>query len=101
MNNRFVRKFLPDLIKEVDEGLNYLLWLGGHSSLQAAWLDEIRFSLPELAKLQLGIDKALNDLCYELDELAGLYWEFDPRETQCRAIIDEILDFQLAAHKSA
>lgn len=96
MINRLARVNLPGLIEEVDAGLDYLVWIGGNSNLQAAWIDEIRFGLPELSKLEIGINVALDRLCYELDQLAIHYWPGDNRENQCRAIIDEIMDFQIA-----
>ena len=96
MSSRQARLNLPALIEEVDSGLEYLLWIGGNSNLQAAWIDEIRFRLPEISRLEIGINVALDQLCYDLDQLALHYWPGDNRENQCRAIIDEIMDFQIA-----
>lgn len=96
MSNRQARLNLPALIEEVDSGLEYILWIGGNTNLQAAWIDEIRFRLPEISRLEIGINVALDSLCYDLDQLALHYWPGDNRENQCRAIIDEIMDFQIA-----
>lgn len=100
MSNRQARLNLPALIGEVDSGLDYLVWIGGNSNLQAAWIDEIRFRLPEIARMEIGINAALDQLCYDLDQLAMHYWPGDNREYQCRAIIDEILDFQIATMRT-
>lgn len=89
--------YLPELIAEVESGLDYLIWIGGNSNLQAAWIDEIKLQLLEISKLEIGINLALDQLCYDLDQLALHYWPGDNRENQCRAIIDEILDFQIAS----
>ena len=100
MSSKQARIYLPTLISEVESGLDYLVWIGGNSNLQAAWIDEIRFRLPELSKLEIGINAALDQLCYDLDQLAMHYWPGDNRENQCRAIIDEILDFQIASMRA-
>lgn len=100
MSNKRARQGLPELVHEVELGLDYLVWVGGNSQLQAAYLDEIRFKFPELASTQVGINFALNQLCYDLRELADLYWEHDSREKQLMAIIDEIQDFQRAIARS-
>lgn len=100
MSNKQARANLPALISEVEAGLDYLVWIGGNSNLQAAWIDEIRFRLPELSRLEIGINSALDQLCYDLDQLAMHYWPGDNRENQCRAIIDEILDFQIASMRT-
>ena len=100
MSSRNARRNLPALIQEVDSGLDYLLWIGGNSNLQAAWIDEIRFRLPEIGRLEIGINAALDRLCYDLDQLGLHYWPGDKREYQCRAIIDEILDFQIATMRT-
>ena len=100
MSNRQARLNLPALIEEVDAGLDYLLWIGGNSNLQAAWIDEIRFRLPEISRLEIGINVALDQLCYDLDQLALHYWPGDNRENQVRAIIDEMMDFQIATMRA-
>ena len=100
MSNKQARANLPALISEVEAGLDYLVWIGGNSNLQAAWIDEIRFRLPEIARMEIGISAALDQLCYDLDQLAMHYWPGDNREYQCRAIIDEILDFQIATMRT-
>ena len=100
MSNKQALANLPALISEVEAGLEYLVWIGGNSNLQAAWIDEIRFRLPELSGLEIGINLALDQLCYDLDQLAMHYWPGDNRETQCRAIIDEITDFQIASMRT-
>lgn len=96
MSNSLERKNLPILLSEVKSGLDYMVSVGGNSNLQAAWIDEIRFRVPELSKLEIGISMALNQLCYDLDELASLYYPGDSRESQCRTIIDEIQDFEIS-----
>lgn len=100
MSNLIARRLLPELIFEVEAGLDYLVWIGGNSDLQAAWIDEIRFRLPQIRFLEIGINRELDRLCYDLDQLAMHYWPGDNRENQCRTIIDEILDFQIATLRS-
>ena len=75
---------IPALMSEVESGLDYLVWIGGNSNLQAAWIDEIRFRLPAISKLEIGINAELDRLCYDLDQLAMHYWPGDNRENQCR-----------------
>lgn len=99
MTRWIARKELPALIDEIGLGINYLLWLGGFSNLQASMLDEIRFRLLEIREIDIGFRKELDEICYDLDELANTFWQWDPRQTQCWALIDEIQDFQLAATK--
>lgn len=100
MSSKQARTHLPALISEVKSGLDYLVWLGGNSNLQAALIDEIRFRLPQLSKLEIGINVALDQLCYDIDQLAMHYWPGDNREYQCKAIINEIMDFQIATMRS-
>lgn len=93
MSTRAARRELPALAVDLETELQRIEDMGRLDAATGQEFARLQQSVAELQTLQIGIQVALNNLQFQIDDLSDYFWMHDPRQASFEAMIRHVSEY--------